>query len=66
MVAAVVEKLAYSVAVIALVAQSRMHASDLPFGVQDLLLGILFIAAFFKTAQAAASLKAISAATPHA
>ncbi|PYV84038.1 MAG: hypothetical protein DMG93_06485 [Acidobacteria bacterium] len=48
------------------VAQSRMHPSDLPFGVQDLLLGILFIAAFFKTAQAAASLKAISAATPHA
>jgi hypothetical protein len=43
MVAAVVEKLAYSVAVIALVAQSRMHASDLPFGVQDLPLGILFL-----------------------
>ena len=66
MIAAAVEKFTYSVAVIVLVAQSRMHPSDLPFGVQDLLLGILFIAAFFKTAQAAASLKAISAATPRA
>jgi hypothetical protein len=66
MVAAVVEKLAYSVAVIALVAQSRMHASDLPFGVQDLLLGILFLVAFLKTARPGASLKAISAATPRA
>jgi len=43
MIAAAVEKFTYSVAVIVLVAQSRMHPSDLPFGVQDLLLGILFI-----------------------
>lgn len=62
MIAAVIEKFTYSVAVISLVAQSRMHASDLPFGVQDLLLGILFLVAFFKTAQPAASLKTTSAA----
>ena len=66
MIAAIVEKFTYSLAVIALVSQSRMYPSDRPFGVQDLLLGILFIAGFFKTAQPAASLKAISAATPHA
>ena len=33
MIAAAVEKFTYSVAVIVLVAQSRMHPSDLPFGV---------------------------------
>jgi len=66
MIAAIVEKFTYSLAVIALVSQSRMYPSDRPFGVQDLLLGILFIAGFFKTAQPAASLKAISAATPPA
>jgi len=66
MIAAVVEKLTYSIAVIALVTQSRMHGSDLAFGIQDLLLGILFLAAFFKTAQPAASVKAIFAAVPDA
>lgn len=61
MLAAIIEKLTYSIAVITLFLQSRMHASDLPFGIQDLLLGSLFLIAYFKTAQAAASLKAISA-----
>jgi hypothetical protein len=66
MIAAVVEKFSYSVAVFVLVAQSRMHGSDLPFGIQDFTLGILFLTAFVKTAQPAASLKAISAPAPDA
>ena len=61
MIAAVIEKFTYSFAVIILYLQARMHASDLPFGIQDLLLGCLFLASFFKTGGPAASLKAISA-----
>ena len=43
------EKFSYSVAVIILVAQGRMHRSDLLFGGVDLLLGALFVAAYLKT-----------------
>ena len=64
MLAAVIEKFTYSIAVITLFLQSRMHASDLPFGIQDLLFGGLFLTAFFKTAQSAASLKTISVSAP--
>lgn len=51
-VPAIVEKFGYGIAVITLFLQARMHASDLVFGCVDLLLGVLFIAAFAKTADA--------------
>jgi hypothetical protein len=35
--------------VIVLVLQGRMHSSDLVFGMTDLLLGVLFVIAYFKT-----------------
>jgi hypothetical protein len=43
------EKFSYSLAVIILVAQGRMHRSDLLFGGVDLLLGALFVVAYLKT-----------------
>ena len=49
MTPAMIEKFGYGIVVIALFLQNRMHASDLVFGGVDLLLGILFIAAFSKT-----------------
>lgn len=57
MIAAVVEKFTYAFAVITLYLQSRVRASDLPFGAQDLTLGVLFLISYLKTA---ASPKAIS------
>ncbi len=50
MIPCVIEKFGYGIAVITLYVQSRMHGSDLLFGAVDLLLGILFIVAFLKTA----------------
>jgi uncharacterized membrane protein YccC len=49
MIPSVLEKLSYGAAVILLVGQGRMHASDLVFGGMDLLLGILFVIAYFRT-----------------
>jgi hypothetical protein len=49
MIPSVLEKLSYSVPVAVLVLQGRMHPSDLLFAGADLLLGILFVAAYFKT-----------------
>jgi hypothetical protein len=49
MIPSMIEKLSYSVAVFTLVGQGRMRASDLVFGGVDLLLGILFLIAYFKT-----------------
>ena len=45
----VVEKFAYGAAVVALFLESRMRLGDLLLGSVDILLGILFVAAFFKT-----------------
>jgi hypothetical protein len=45
----VFEKFSYAIAVVVLVAQGRMHSSDLLFGVIDLLLGTLFVIAYLKT-----------------
>ena len=45
----VFEKVSYTAAVIVLVLQGRMHSSDLVFGMTDLLLGVLFVIAYFKT-----------------
>jgi hypothetical protein len=49
MIPSMIEKLSYSVAVFTLIGQGRMHASDLVFGGVDLLLGTLFLIAYFKT-----------------
>jgi hypothetical protein len=49
MIPSVFEKLTYGAAVVILVLQGRMHSSDLGFGAVDLLLGILFVVAYFKT-----------------
>lgn len=49
MIPSMVEKFTYAIAVFLLVEQGRMHPSDLPFGVVDLLLGILFLVAYIKT-----------------
>ena len=49
MIVAVLEKVTYASAVITLYIQQRMHASDLVFVATDLLLGLLFVAAYFKT-----------------
>ncbi|HLH06902.1 MAG TPA: hypothetical protein VKW78_06680 [Terriglobales bacterium] len=53
MLPAMFEKIGYGIVVVILFLQSRMRSSDLVFGCVDLLLGVLFIAAFFKTRQVA-------------
>jgi hypothetical protein len=49
MIPSVLEKFSYGIAVMILVAQGRMHSSDLLFGGVDLLLGTLFVIAYFRT-----------------
>lgn len=49
MIPSVFEKFSYGAAVVVLVLQRRMHRSDVVFGMVDLLLGILFVVAYFKT-----------------
>jgi hypothetical protein len=49
MIPSILEKISWSSAVIVLVLQGRMHQSDLVFAGTDLLLGVLFVMAFFKT-----------------
>ncbi|HLO08778.1 MAG TPA: hypothetical protein VK198_19210 [Terriglobales bacterium] len=49
MIVSVFEKFSYGIAVVLLVIQHRTRASDLVFGGVDLLLGILFMIAFFNT-----------------
>jgi hypothetical protein len=46
---AIVEKFTYGIAVVLLVVQARMHASDLVFGCADLFWGVMFIMAFAAT-----------------
>jgi hypothetical protein len=50
MIPAVIEKFAYAATLITLYLQQRLHASDLVFGGVDLLLGVLFVIAFLRTA----------------
>ncbi len=50
MIPAVLEKFGYVISLTALYLQSRLHASDLVLGGADLILGTLFLVAFFKTA----------------
>jgi hypothetical protein len=49
MIPSVLEKFSYGAAVVFLILQGRMHGSDLVFGGADLLLGVLFAIAYFKT-----------------
>lgn len=49
MIPSMLEKISFVVAVVVLVGQGRMHSSDLVFPGVDLLLGILFAVAYFKT-----------------
>lgn len=46
----ILEKAAYGIAVITLVLQGRMHRSDLMFAATDILLGVLFVIAYFRLA----------------
>ena len=49
MIPSMVEKFGYGITVVVLVLQARMHASDLIFAATDLLLGVLFVAAYLRT-----------------
>ena len=48
-VAAILEKFSYAIALTVLYLQSRLHVSDLTFAGVDLLFGVLFVVAFAKT-----------------
>jgi hypothetical protein len=50
MIPSVLEKFGYGASLVALYLQHRLHPSDLIFGGVDLLLGGLFLAAFYRTA----------------
>jgi len=49
MIPSVLEKVGFGAAVVILVSEGRMHQSDLVFSATDLLLGALFVIAFFTT-----------------
>jgi hypothetical protein len=49
MIPCILEKASFGAAVIVLVMQGRMHKSDLVLAGTDLLLGVLFVIAYFKT-----------------
>jgi hypothetical protein len=50
MIPSVFEKFSYGAALVILYLQHRLHPTDLIFAGTDLLFGILFLVAFFKTA----------------
>jgi hypothetical protein len=49
MIPSVLEKFAYGATLLVLFLQNRLHPQDLALGGIDLLFGVLFLAAFFKT-----------------
>jgi hypothetical protein len=49
MIPSMLEKLSWVIVVVTLVLQGRMHHTDLVFAGTDGLLGVLFVAAFWKT-----------------
>jgi hypothetical protein len=51
MIPSVIEKFSWGIAVVVLVAQGRMHSSDLVFAGTDGLLGVLFVVAYWKTGE---------------
>ena len=48
-IAAIIEKFGYGIAVLTLYLQQRIHPADLAFAGVDMLLGCLFIVAYLKT-----------------
>ena len=46
---AVIEKFGYGASLLVLYLQHRLHPSDLVFGAVDVLFGVLFLLAFFRT-----------------
>jgi len=50
MIPSVVEKFGYGATLLVLYLQNRLHPQDLALGGIDFLFGVLFLAAFFKTA----------------
>jgi hypothetical protein len=55
MIPSMVEKFSYVFAVVTLVIQGRMHSSELAFAGTDLTLGILFVAAYWKSREGGAA-----------
>ncbi len=55
MIPCILEKVGWSATVIVLVVQRRMHKSDMVFAGTDLLLGVLFMVAYFKAPSRAPS-----------
>ena len=55
MIPAILEKLVYSIPVIILVLQKRMHPADLVFSATDLLLAVLFLIAYLRTPDSVSS-----------
>ncbi len=53
MIPSVIEKFTYAIAILVLVMQGRTNQRDLVFVATDLVLGVLFIAAYLKTAKEA-------------
>jgi hypothetical protein len=49
MIPSVLEKFGYGAALLVLYLQNRLHPQDLALGGVDLLFGVLFLAAFFRT-----------------
>lgn len=49
MIPAIIEKLSYVITMVALYLQKRVVSSQLIFDTSDLILGLLFVVAFFKT-----------------
>jgi len=49
MIPSMVEKFSYGIAMVTLVMQGRMHKADLVFAGTDMLLGVLFVAAYVGT-----------------
>jgi hypothetical protein len=49
MIPAMLEKFGYGATFVALYLQQRIHSSDLVWGAADLLFGLLFLLAFFRT-----------------
>ena len=51
MIPSVIEKVSYGAAIVVLVLQNRTRSTDLVFAGTDLLLGVLFVAAYVKTSE---------------
>ncbi len=49
MIPSVIEKFGYGATFLVLYSQKRIHPSDLPFAGVDVLFGVLFLLAFFRT-----------------